>query len=432
MKKLILASLAVAATLASCQKTSVVDPTLTTDQEMTFAPYAGASATKGSAVNSNGDLAGNETDGYGSFYVASYLGTDSYFGFRKVTYNGTAWENQADMYWPNESATLHFGAYYPAAAVESTDVTYSYDADDANSLSFDYTVEEDVADQIDLMYAITDYEFTSSTDAGSEDAVGLHFKHALTQIGFTATKDDDIAVEVSSIKICNVVDNGTFKATAATNYDASSDEIDTDQDESEVNTTNFGTWTPATANTAASVTAGTNTATNLQNYTAVMADFETDASAITVAAGTDATQLTSTTDVMMLLPQTLEAWNATDDTDSDGTESYLAIKCKITHSDGTAAIVDGTIYVPFSTAGIEYTSGTETDGWKAGYKITYNLNFGGGYTIPDDDDPETPDPTDPEPGETPEPDDVVPTLRDITYTVTVDEWIPVEGGTVSM
>ncbi|MFI3305168.1 MAG: hypothetical protein R3Y68_01485 [Rikenellaceae bacterium] len=105
------------------------------------------------------------------------------------------------------------------------------------------------------------------------------------------------------------------------------------------------------------------------------------------------------------------------------TTSYLAIDCVIKHvaasnesdNDDYAAIVDGYVFVPFDTDDIEYSSNLTDDGWLPGYKITYNLHFGGGYTIPN-----TPD-TVPDPENTPT--GTVETLRAITYTTSVDEWI---------
>lgn len=418
MKKLILASLAAAVTLVSCTQESVVDPSITaaaSTKTISYSPYAGASSTRGSAVNSNSDFCGTEGS-YGSFKVSAYNETDQYFDFDQITYGGSSWAGTTTRYWPAEDATFHFGAYYPAGATFSTDPAFSY-ASDANSLTFGYTVAEAVADHEDIMYAITDVTYDASEDPV---AVNLHFKHALTQIAFTATKDDDLAVTVNSVTICNVVDNGTFKATATTTDSNVSGGTTAN---ASVTTSNAGSWTPATA-AANSSTNTANESENIQHYAAAMS-YDNDESYTTVTKST-VVALSDATDVLMLLPQKLTAWSdsktytasGSNDGVAYGTDSYLAIVCTIADSTGAVIVDEGTVYVPFDSAvnynGDEDTTDTGEDSWQAGYKLTYNLHFGGGYSGPGG--------TTPEPGEVPDPDDAVLTLRTITYTVTVDEW----------
>lgn len=427
MKKLLYASLALAA-MASCQKESFVDQDLINNQVMQFAPYAGASATKGSAIANNGDFQGNAQDGFGSFTVAAYQGGTNYFGFRGVTYNGSKWANDSKMYWPNEDCTLHFGAYYPtgAAGLSTEDgeaPSFSNDGTD-NSLTMKYTVPAEVANQEDLMYAISNHVYTIPEDAeGKVDetaianqTVGLHFKHALTQIAFTAKLDATAGIEVTvnSIKLCNIADNGVFTASADTKT-YTGDFADQDKDDA----VSAGKDLWAVTEPAAYTDGGT---TNLENYTAPL-NLEGDATSINVT--TAGVTLTDAENVMMLLPQALNPWSATEA--NEGTESYLSINCTIKHTGGEAPIVSGNVYVPFSSADIVYGTAKEQE-WLPGYKITYNLVFGGGFTIPN---PE-PNPDPEKPGETPDPEVVIPTLRDITYTVTVDDWKEVTAPDVVM
>lgn len=436
MKKLILASIAVAATLASCEKISEVDMAITSKQStMNFTAYASGATTKGNPVDSNTEFEGDGENG-NSFMVSAYFTasadettntTGKYFAFSEVAYDYTsdgAWVNKDDMYWPNEAGNLYFGAYYPEDATfgstAATATTPSYEYSDGHALGFGYTVGATVANHKDIMYAIKTLAYA---DTSSESAVNLHFKHALTQVGFTATADEDISVTVSSITVCNIVDNGTFSASVVTDHDTASEVADgvANNTDDGVVTSNFGKWAPATAAASSSET------TNLQNYAVAM----NSDSAISV--GSEATTLTKADDALMLIPQALTAW--TPGEDATGTGSYLAIKCTIKHAgtDIGASIIDGYVFVPFSTVGITYndTTNTTANAWNPGYKITYNLHFGGGYTVPGvDEETDLPDP-----GETPddidEDTDPIETLRAITYTISVDEWIPVSGGTVS-
>ncbi|MFR9650630.1 MAG: fimbrillin family protein [Rikenellaceae bacterium] len=400
MKRLILASLAVAA-LASCSKESTEDVAITSSKtQMEFTTYASTATAKGTPVNSNSDFKGtNNLFSVSAYFTAtSSLNSGKYFSFSDVKYIGSTWVNQSQMYYPNESGTLYFGAYYPSDDTKITSASYEYNS--GHDLSFDYTVADAVTSQRDVMYAIKDYSYTSET----EDSINLHFKHALTQIAFTATKDSDIDVTVTGISICNVNEEGTFSASVVTDDSGQNDETIASAN---VDTDNFGEWKDQKT---------------AQNYAAVMTSDE----AITVTSDTDATALSNSTDALMLIPQELTAWDTDEGTTSD-TGSYLAIKCKISHAAGDdtvgyASIVDGIVFVPFDTDNIKYAEGDVDDGWRAGYKITYNLHFGGGYTYPDGG-------TIPEPGTVPDPDDVVETLRTITYTTSVDEWVPASGST---
>ncbi len=399
MKKLIFAITAMAA-VASCSKESSEDVSIASTQTpMEFTTYAGSASTKGTPIDTNDTFKGNAFEVSSYFYATDTNNDGKYFDFSTVQYKDNAWENQDVMYWPNESGTLYFGAYYPSGAAGIATATTEYtNTAGAHSLVLDYTVQDAVGDQEDLMYAVKDCEYTHGVTATSVD---LHFKHALTQIAFTATKAENLVVTVTSLKICNVRSGGTFTATKVTDDSSTANDdgaivsadVDSNLDDS------FGEWS-AVADS------------DYENYEAVMDD-----TSITV--GDTVTALTEETDALMLVPQELTAWVK----GVDSSDAYLAIGCVITHQGGEAAIIDGTIYVPFDTTGIVYSGTTGTNGWKSGYKITYNLVFGGGYTIPGGT-------TDPEPGETPDDlpdadDDLVETLRAITYTTTVDEWIPV-------
>ncbi|MFR9513123.1 MAG: fimbrillin family protein [Rikenellaceae bacterium] len=434
MKRLILASLAVAA-LASCSKESTMDVAITSAQiPMQFSTYAGSStSTKGTPINTNTAFKGTdnefEVSAYANLTATSTFG--KYFGFSTVQYDSSAaaWSNVDDMYYPNEDATILFGAYYPSAAagLDSEDLpTFVPTAITAPVLTIPYTVlgdypaenDADIDDQDDLMYAVKSFAYTApvSSEAGTDTSVdsdmkvNLHFKHALTQVAFTATKDSDLDVEVRSITICNVINSGTFVANTSTDTSATETLDDGTVEDENVDLDDAGAWTPGEV---------------YNHYVAAM-DFAEGASSIEV--GDETTTLTNAGNALMLIPQILTAWDPTDGEDPS-TNAYLAIDCTILHADAEVAIIDGVVFVPFSTANIDYAEDADAvDGtWAPGYKITYNLVFGGGYTYPGDPDPEIP-----EPGDTPDPDEVVPTLRAITYTTTVDEWVPVAGGSVTL
>ncbi len=463
MNKIILASLAVAAMLASCSKESTVDVAITSTQiPIQFSTYASSATTKGNPVDTNTEFKGTEANNTftAQFEVSAYADTNAdnnvtkYFSFSTVKYDTSAWTNSDDMYYPNTDATLYYGAYYPSGAVGlgTPDYVYTYDYNDgvspsgAHSLTIPYTVLGDypssnaktVSDQVDLMYAITEKGYTAPTAAESgnsttldaTETVNLHFKHALTQVAFTATKDSDLDVTVNSITLCNIVNSGTFTATTVTDtsYDFVTNNTADAVPDASVEVVDMGSWTYGTKVYNHYVAA-------LDGTTVKVLDTANNNAASIVS-----TPLTDDDDALMLIPQTLTAWSTTaDGTGTSGStatltsnDSYLAINCIVYHTGSTEPIINGIVYVPFSTSGITYASGDDTfnakylNAWAPGYKITYNLDFGGGYT-----DTTTPS-TIPDPGKTPDPDDLVPTLRAITYTTTIDEWKTVEAGTINL
>lgn len=456
MKKTILASLAVAAMLASCSKESTMDVAITsTKSPIQFTAYAGSAVTKGNPIDTNKEFQGGDECG-GTFKVSAYLDEDGatttteapskYFNFSTVTYtkgnspDPNAWVNTQKMYWPNYDATLYFGAYYPADAKFTPQVNLGYKVDagasdgdaNAHSLKFSYHVKPytnsggtdddqyDVSNQKDIMYAIAEHKYTkpaggTNDEVDKDTSVNLHFKHALTQVAFTATKDADIAVTVSDIQLCNINTAGIFTATTVTSdtYDDNGS-IDNTLEDGHVDMSKAGSWTSQTDH---------------GHYKVAMVN-DTD---VVVESATEAKNLTDPDDALMLIPQTLTEWSAATSKTNDA-GSYLAITCKITHtpenSETLAEIFDGVLFVPFGTDGIDYGANSATNEdpstdntWAPGYKITYNLHFGGGYYDPTD--PETP--TIPEPGKTPETEDVLPTLRPITYTTSIDAWETLGG-----
>ncbi len=268
------------------------------------------------------------------------------------------------------------------------------------------------------MYALSSKDLTENLggsapdDAliGDEDAVNLNFKHALTQIGFTATKDADITVSVKEVLICNVMDRGVFSSATSTDDDDAN--TDGTVEDGNVNDS-WGSWALTDAVKG--------------HYKAGIAI----AIDVTAAKGATGDALTVADNALMLVPQQLTAWNPA----ASGTNghAYLAIRCTIKHAgDGNVAAIvnDNYVYVPFSTTDIVYSASKTADEWLPGYKLVYNLHFGGGYTIPGD--PTTP--VVPEPGKEPgdDPENVVETLRPISYTVTVDEWKTVAGAQDAM
>ncbi len=544
-RNLILVSAIVLATLTSCTKDSELDPTIESAMNaqipISFSTYASsATATKGTAIDSNKNF--QEASTHGSFDVAALAsecdctldygtndGSDAvqaigftmsatgdgvkFFSLNTWEYNEGWGTTTNNVYWPNSSRVMHFAACSPSGVIEDdNDYTFSYNNNKTNkyTYSFDYFVTDVIESQIDLMYALTSVNYISPSDQNNqggtslittgvtgtifgdtndEDAVNLHFKHALTQIAFSATKDSNIEVYVKGITICNVYNSGVFTATKLTDdSDSSTNKTDSETvgDTTEtgdlVDASNFGSWetyfdedgwgTLSTevkdSHTSYYTTEGSGGHLSMSNYATTFNDYSiksptgsgTKYNSIKID-DTTATALTSSSEVLMLMPQSLQAWVPTTSTEpnfvyyintgestklytdtdgnymsstADNSLTYLAIDCEIYNSgaveDSTTLVHDGYLFMPFETKDIDYSSASvdnavtkAQDAWLPGYKITYCLNFGGGYIV--DEDNHT---TLPEPGCIPDTDTY--TLRSITYTTSVDTFVDgVDGAT---
>ena len=238
--------------------------------------------------------------------------------------DGSAWSTQSKYYWPKGDPKITFYALYPTVFSINKDIK-----------RFTYTVPTAVESQSDILY---DMVTASKTDDGVSHnpikryAVPLTLRHALTQIAFkgrVSTNNMDWTVSVTDIKVCNVMGTGTFDLTT-------------------------GMW---------SSLSGTN-------------DFKIGLSSSPVTFGSStstATDLTASDGVLLLIPQTLLAWDLQDNV-SNTSGSYLAITCHIKEGDtdliGTTT-TPTTVYVPFDSG---------SSSWKRGNRYTYTLEFGTGYS----------------------------------------------------
>ena len=133
----------------------------------------------------------------------------------------------------------------------------------------------------------------------------------------------------------------------------------------------------------------------MQNCDMVMA-----AASTAVTSTSEPVALTSATDVAMLMPQTLTAWDRTTETASSGAPSttgcYLAIGCTITDSDGLQAF-SGYTYVPLAPE------------WEKARHYNYLLEFGSGYQGDGD-----------------------VTVNNIGIVCTISDWVPGNTGNVNV
>ena len=251
----------------------------------------------------------------------------------------------ATYYWPDAPGALYnvaFYALYPASAPTTSDIVSN------KTIAFDTTYPID--GNTDVLY--TKHQTSLSTViSSSSPAVPLRFHHALTQLAFQgklsdAFITDDLQVTVGSIKVCNVNSTGDLDLAATT-------------------TSLWGTLSTPT------------------DYPLTMVSDEG------IVLTSTAQALTSSSDITMVIPQVLTAWDPTTQciyvvdgvsTKTLTTGSYLAIDCKIFDTQtGSYMIGDATsyetIYAPF-----EADPGNPTATWEPGIRYTYTLSFGSGYS----------------------------------------------------
>ena len=145
------------------------------NEAISFDGYLGRSAV---AVNgSRGSVETKDqlkTDGFGVF--STYTGDDqssfSNFANQKVTCPGTKWTYSPLKFWPTQGK-INFFAYAPY--VENKTL---------NNTSFEFTVENRVADQKDLLWANAKDQ-TKENISNTGNKVKFQFAHALSRLGYT-------------------------------------------------------------------------------------------------------------------------------------------------------------------------------------------------------------------------------------------------------
>ena len=335
-------------------------------------------ATRGTAttaLNFLDQISDFQVFGYFSDGSGRYVGTSDVIGTVIDGDGAGNWDYHVasqTQYWP--SGNLDFQAITPSAdasfALANTPATGS------PRLTADVTVPTTVTDQKDIMFASA----TAVNNASTGAAVGLTFKHALSQVVFSGkVANPTITAIVDEITVCNVHNTGNVgyrEAVSTLSAQATGSAA-----------SNFSVGLIEGADAAATTAARTMTSTTAQN-------------------------LTNGNGALMMIPQTQVAWThaAPEKTIASATGSYLKIKCKVQDNNSSTWLIGAAsganefeyVYVPFDLT---------TVAWELGKKYTYTLVFGngsGGYD--EDGDPLT---------------NMIP----ITYTVTAaEDWTAADGG----
>lgn len=213
MKKVIFLAIAAAAALTACSKSEVIDSKYGNDM-IGFETYLGRDAqTKGAVA----DVATVQANSFGVF--GFYTGTEMYaptttanlMNDVTVTYSSDkGWTYSPVKYWTNTTDKYTFLAYSPVSltATQGKNV----------APTFDYTVPEALANQIDVLYS------NDNKNVVKSDKVNFTFHHALSRITVKANaemydKDGNIVTEApeggydNTFTITSLVLDGPFNIT---------------------------------------------------------------------------------------------------------------------------------------------------------------------------------------------------------------------------
>lgn len=209
-----LAALA-ALTITSCQKDTVLN-SVPEQQPIGFGTYVGRDAQTKATSTTLAVMKENDYSGFGVY--AYYTGTTAFATFIavdtdteqdgiqyhspnfmtnvNVTWSTDKWDYSNTKYWPNDNDKITFFAYAPY--LENPNLG----KDNGGYPTVDFTVDNTVANQQDLMYASAIDQYKTYTELGSDDGVKLTFNHALSRIGFKVkTARTDYRIKITSITL---------------------------------------------------------------------------------------------------------------------------------------------------------------------------------------------------------------------------------------
>lgn len=321
---------------------------------------------------------------YGAYYADGSTSPVDYMN-DQITANGTTYTNSQTRYWP-ATGTLDFFAY------KNGDFN-------TTSKSFEnFTVNSDVANQVDLIYAVNKGQ--SKAASGTQEDVKLNFRHALSQLVFYAVnKSAKLHVVINGVGVHNLQDQGTYSV--ANIADNTLDVIE-DHTGAGTDVANRGEWSGLANSVAGQLASYAVTGLNV-----TLTDNNADA-VVNLTDGDDVAGDAAArgyTNTMLVIPQQHKALLIAGGNDSTGAEveengTYFTVNCTIYNIKGDtfageeneAIIYSGDIRIPYAV------------NWQQGKKYIYTITFGdgnGGW------DPHNP----------------TPVLTPITFSVTVDDFI---------
>lgn len=353
--------------LTACSQDNVIDTPKS--DAISFAVTNGATS-RASQSHCNTNLPG-------SFNVsAQFAGTNDFYFANDVATRagetGTTYTSSPERFWPEEKLDFHAWA--------NDDGKYAHDGVNAQFVNF--APKATVAEQLDLLYAVA---MNQGRDNGN---VKLNFRHALSQIVFSARSEaKTYNVAISGVTVGHLNNQGTFTFAKESTKDNYENHTDIANGKEELIKGGQGSWE---LNGDLQRYATSFDAQTLTNETVKLTD-------VNHQGGADGS--------LILLPQNQTAWTPAVDNgvakDNEGFNgAYFLLDVNFTYGESTS-IYNGQIAVPVEIS------------WEQGHRYRYTFVFtegNGGFT---------PDPENPQP-----------VLGGIKYEVSVDDFVPVDGGEI--
>lgn len=364
MKKVLFGAMA-ALTLVACSNDEVTD--VTKSKEIKFTVSTGNAETRAADSYCSNNLPA-------SFKVWANVGDKNYIEGETYTKSGDNYvvDGANLRYWPASNIDFH--------AVVNEDGTTNWDAA-TGKLSFTgYTVDTDVAQQKDFLYAVA-----AGCSKPASGVQAINFRHALAQVMFKGKcENSKIHVEISGVEICKIKNKGNFALPTAST-DAQNVNHLPDGWNTPLVSGNYGVW----SNQEGSVTNVVSFAETALTNAGVNLTYTTDDHA--------------TSNIIYMVPQTLTPWAASNGgtKPADQAGSYFLLTAKIWNVAGVAVdkvndvvIYDGQIAIPTDARVFE-------GGKRYVYTFIFTAGGNGGWT----------------------PDPVTPVLTPVKFTVTVDDFV---------
>lgn len=351
MKRIFISLAALAIVLAGCQKNEAFDNGINPqDGVIKFGVITPKTRANGLYQGTANFLTDNQTFNIvgrledGTYYLGTAAATVG------VTYNKATneWIYSGVKFWPDKD--IDFFAW-KNGKTGTVNPTFTQ-AGSVNTMSFTgYTVAASVAGQQDLLVAADTYSKPSLTGH-----TVLTFKHALTQVVFSAqlyTKSSNdtpsIEVTIDQVEIVNVASKGNLTVTP---FGYVADSVDDKNAASDRTVENKIVWADQTTNSSFVIT---------------------PTSAIPV--NKTLTSLTNNeADAMLMIPQTFDAWDYSEEITAGG--AYIRVKALIKDTTtgtvlwGNADNTSKDLYIPVSSQVGMYNQ------WVWGRKINYVIVFG--------------------------------------------------------
>ena len=311
-KKFVMGIAAMAAlTLVSCSSDDLdsFSDNSSKNEAISFDGYLGRSA-----VAVNGTRGSEETKetlktkGFGVFgnYIADAGQTSdaNFFKNQKVTYSGTKWTYTPLKYWPT-NGTINFLAYAPHKEGQELK---------ANTTTFDFTVADKAANQIDLLWANATGQIKTNFEGTTKEKVKFLFKHALSRLGYTVKlsgnySPDNATFTLKKITLAGSPDENTKAFYAKGTIDLA--KTGTKEELSKTNTAT-GLWT------------ATPSADNKQNFSWFNASYT-----VTSPTASHPTDPDSKSDYLFVIPQDFSL------TTEGADKLYVIVEYDVTYKSGT-------------------------------------------------------------------------------------------------